>query len=78
MKEFFVYFFGKGETEEFANFSAAHFLPIVIMIAVIFLIRHFRKELRQYKRENGIRYVLAFMLIICEMSYFGGWWAFRY
>lgn len=70
MKEFFVYFFGKGETEEFANFSAAHFLPIVIMIAVIFLIRHFRKELRQYKRENGIRYVLAFMLIICEMSYF--------
>ena len=70
MKEFLVYFFGKGETEEFANFSAAHFLPIVIMIAVIFLIRHFRKELRQYKRENGIRYVLAFMLIICEMSYF--------
>ena len=70
MKDFFIYFFGKGETEEFANFSVAHFAPIVLMIAVILLIRHFRGDLSRYKHEQGIRYTLAFMLIICEMSYF--------
>lgn len=56
--------------EEFANFTFAHFAPIVLMIAVIFLIRHFRAQIRDSKFEKNLRYVLAFMLIVCEMSYF--------
>lgn len=70
MKEFLAYFFGKGETEEFANFTLAHFLPILLMVAVIFLIRHFRRSLHRWKLEQTVRYILAFALILCEMSYF--------
>ena len=68
--EFFSYFFGTGTEIEFTNFSLAHFLPIILMLAVIFLIRHFRTQIRDMKREENLRYVLAFALIITEMSYF--------
>ena len=70
MREFLLYFLGKGETKEFCNFTLAHFLPIFIMIGVIFLIRYFRNSLYQWKFEKTMRYILAFALIICEMSYF--------
>lgn len=70
MKNWLIYFFGKGETEEFSNFTFAHFAPIILMIAVIFLIRHFRTQIRNSKFEKNLRYMLAFMLIVCEMSYF--------
>jgi len=70
MLNFLNYFFGKGETEEFTNFSLPHFLPILIAIAVIFLIYHYRQKIRKMKHEYIFRYVLAFALIICEMSYY--------
>ena len=70
MKEWFAYFFGKGDTEEFVNFGIAHFAPILIAVAVILLIYRFRTRLRDCKWEEKLRYVLAFALIICEMSYF--------
>lgn len=70
MKEFFIYFFGKGDEVEFVNFSFAHFAPILLMFAVILLIFRFREKLRACKKEETIRYVLAFMMIISEMSYF--------
>ena len=40
------------------------------MVAVILLIRHYRQSLHQWKFEKNLRQVLAFALIICEMSYF--------
>ena len=70
MKEFILYFLGKGDTKEFSDFSLAHFLPILIMVAVILLIRHYRNSLHQWKFEKSLRQALAFALIICEMSYF--------
>ena len=70
MREFFIYFFGKGDKVEFTNFSAAHFLPILLAVAVILLIRRYGSVLRNWKSEEKLRYVLAFALIICEMSYF--------
>ena len=70
MRDFFIYFFGKGEEVEFVNFSFAHFAPIILMLAVILLIFRLRDKIRACKKEETIRYVLAFMLIICEMSYF--------
>ena len=70
MKESFAYFFGIGTTVEFENFTFAHFAPIAIAVAVIFLIRHFRGQLRSCRFEKNLRYILAFLLIICEMSYF--------
>ena len=44
MKEFFIYFFGKGNEAEFTDFTLAHFLPIVLAIAVILLISRRRKK----------------------------------
>ena len=48
MKEFFHYFFGQGETIEFENFTLAHFLPIILLGVVIFLIYKFRDKIRVY------------------------------
>ena len=70
MKEFFQYFFGVGTEVEFTNFTFAHLAPILVMVAMILLTRHFRQELRRWKGEETLRYVLAFILIISELSYF--------
>ena len=70
MREFFHYFFGKGEEVEFREFSLAHLIPILLMIAVILLIWRFGDKLRSCKNEKSIRFALAFAMIISEMSYF--------
>ncbi|MBE6942225.1 MAG: TIGR02206 family membrane protein [Ruminococcaceae bacterium] len=70
MLEFCSYFFGVGDTVEFENFTLPHFLPILIAIGIIFLIYRFRDNIRDMKREVNFRYVLAFLLIISEMSYY--------
>ena len=54
MKEFFQYFFGAGDQVEFTNFSLAHFLPILVLLGILFLIYRFRDQLRQYKKESQL------------------------
>lgn len=70
MKDFLRYFFGQGDTVEFQNFTLAHFLPILIGVAVIFLIYRFRDPLARSKYESKFRWALAFALILSEFSYF--------
>lgn len=70
MLEFLSYFFGKGESVEFTNFTVAHFMPIIIVVGIIFLIYHFRNSIRDMKNEKIFRYIIAFVLIISEMSYY--------
>lgn len=70
MVAWFGYFFGKGETEEFANFTLAHFLPILVAVGIVFLIYRFRKNISLMKNEINLRYILAFALIVSEMSYY--------
>lgn len=70
MRDFFAYFFGKGDEIEFKEFSLAHLIPILLLILVIFLIYKFKDKLANCKNEKNIRMALAFMLIITEMSYF--------
>lgn len=70
MREFLEYFFGAGAEPEFANFSFAHLAPILVMVAVIFLIARFRDRIRAARFEKNLRYILAFLLIVAEMSYF--------
>lgn len=70
MLDFFRYFFGAGDSVEFENLTLAHFLPILVAVGIIFLIYRFRDDIRSMKREANFRYVLAFMLIISELSYF--------
>ena len=70
MLDFLSYFFGKGESAEFSNFTVAHFMPIIIAAGLIFLIYRFRKNIEGMKNEKILRYIIAFTLIISEMSYY--------
>ncbi len=70
MKALLQYFFGAGETVEFSNFTFAHFAPVLIMVGLIFLIRHYRDQLRVSKWDKWLRYIMAFALIFSEMSYY--------
>jgi len=70
MKDFLIYFFGQGDTIEFTNFTFAHFAPILLAAALIFVLYRQRDTLRESKHEKNIRYVLAFALILSEMSYY--------
>ena len=70
MKEFFNYFFGMGETEEFKTFGFFHILPILIAIGIILLIYHYRDSLKEWKGDEKLRYSMAFIMIVSEMSYF--------
>ena len=70
MREFFRYFFGQGSEVEFQNFTLAHILPILLAAAVIWCLWYFRDKIRTCKKEANFRYVLAFALIVAEMSYF--------
>ncbi len=70
MKAFLEYFFGAGSQQEFAIFTPAHIIPILLAIGIIFLIFWKRNALAQYKHETGLRYIMAFVLIIAEFSYY--------
>lgn len=63
-------FFGYSKTQDFFIGSPWHFIPILLMIIVIELIYKYRKEIREFKYESTIRYVVAFIMMIVEMSYF--------
>ena len=70
MKDFLIYFFSWGDEPEFALFTFAHFAPILCMLAVIFLMRRFRTQLRESRFEVNLRYILAFLLVISDMAYY--------
>ena len=63
-------FFGYGEKGDFTYFSFWHFLPIVLLIASIILTYIFRDKIKEWKNEKYIRYTLAFIMMIVEMSYY--------
>ena len=70
MKDFLFYFFGQGAEAEFALLTPAHLLPIILMLALIFLIYRGRERLRAFRHEDTLRHILAFALIITDMSYY--------
>lgn len=70
MLEFLHYFFGQGEHVEFEIFTLAHFLPVLVTVLIIYLIYRSRRSIRGMKHEEIFRYILAFALIVSEMSYY--------
>jgi hypothetical integral membrane protein (TIGR02206 family) len=70
MKDFLKYFLGQGDAVEFSNFTFAHFAPILIMIGLILAMWKFQDQIRGFQNEKNLRYVMAFLLIISEMSYY--------
>ena len=63
-------FLGYGEKGNFTYFSFWHFLPVVILIASIVLTYIYRAKIKEWKYEKYIRYTLAFVIMIVEMSYY--------
>ena len=63
-------FFGYSDKVSFHMGSIWHILPIVCMIIVIILIYRYRKQIKNFKYESTIRYLLAFIMMMVEMSYF--------
>lgn len=53
---------------EMAMFSPWHLLQIVITAVVVYLIYRYRHQLHDYKHEKTLRYVLASVLIVLELS----------
>ena len=70
MKEFFAYFFGAGEAGEYKDFTFAHIAPILVAAGIIYLIYRYRDRIKNSKYETTFRYVMAFTMIVSEMSYF--------
>ena len=70
MQEFVRYFFGQGTEPEFSLFSFAHFAPLLVAVALIFMIYRFREPIRKWDKEYVLRYILAFVLICAEMAYY--------
>ena len=68
-------FFGYSNQKDFYMGSIWHILPIVIMIIVIYLIYKYRNQIKNYKNERAVRYILAFVMMIVEMSFF---WRLEY
>jgi len=70
MQGFFTYFFGAGTEPEFALFTPAHFAPILLLIAALFLLYRYRDAIAKSPHETYLRYILGFALMICDMSYY--------
>lgn len=63
-------FFGYSNKQDFFMGSIWHILPIALMIFTIILIYKFRKQIKNFKYETTVRYIIAFVMLIVEMSYF--------
>lgn len=63
-------FFKLGQEGDFKYFTLPHFIPLIIMGIIIFLIYKYKQQIFIYKYEKNIRLSLAFILIISDMSYF--------
>ena len=70
MKSFLHYFFGQGESVEFVSFTLAHVIPILITAVWIYCIYRWKDKLRESRWDLRLRYILAFVLIVSEMSYY--------
>lgn len=63
-------FFGYGEKGDFTYWSAAHFLPILLLISAVVALYYLRGRLREWRHEENLRFALGFILLIVEMSYY--------
>jgi hypothetical integral membrane protein (TIGR02206 family) len=63
-------FFGYSNKQDFFIGSIWHILPIVLMAIAIILIYKNREKIKNFKYETSVRYILAFVMMIVEMSYY--------
>lgn len=63
-------FFGYGEEGDFQIFGFWHFFPIVLLVLAMILTTLKRDRFREWKYEARFRYILSFVMLMAEMSYF--------
>lgn len=64
-------FFGYSQdTSNFRYWSLAHFLPIILLGAMIYLTYKYRKQIASWRFEENFRYILAAVLIFTESFYY--------
>ncbi len=52
-------FFGYSLTPVFEEFSFWHFLPVLLLVAAIWLVYRYRKQIAAWKGEETLRFVLG-------------------
>lgn len=67
MGDFFS--FTENVNNTFEEFSLNHIIPLLSIIIGVYLIFHFRVQLRNYKYEKWVRYGIAFFAILLEISF---------
>lgn len=63
-------FFGYSLEKDFHYWSLAHILPILLLVAAIVLVYRFRDKIRNWKREEILRFALAAIMIFNECFYY--------
>ena len=63
-------FFGYSLTQDFYEWSFAHFAPILLLVAAIFLVYRFRAKLATWKGEETLRFFIGAALILNEGFYY--------
>lgn len=69
-KDFFIHFFGQGTEVEFSIFTVAHLMPVLALVAALFLLHRYKDAIRNSPYETNFRYILGFALVMCDMSYY--------
>ena len=70
IKNALIHFFGQGAQQEFSLFTPAHFIPILLLFIALCLLYNYKDRISNSPYEINYRYILGFMLIICDMSYY--------
>ena len=63
-------FFGYGQEGNFQPYGIAHLLPLLIAAAAVYFTWKKRGSLKNWKYERRLRFILSFVMLIAEMSYF--------
>ena len=63
-------FFGYGDPGNYIPYGLDYFIPILILIGCSVLVILKRRQIRTWLGEGRLRFVLGFIIIIVEMSYF--------
>lgn len=67
---YFLGFLDNGSPGDFKYFTLAHFIPIILMGIIIFLIIKYKDALRNWKHEANLRLIYAFIMIVMDMAYY--------
>ena len=63
-------FFGYSLTQDFYEWSLAHFLPILLLVAAILLVYRYRAKIAAWKGEETLRFILGAVIILNESFYY--------